>query len=381
MSDLQSKERIEQAKDLMESFAERTGIRTISDKSRERYLWTDAFAVQTFFGLSQIYEDSTYRKDAVRLIELVHENLGKFHPDDSRKGWISGLSEEEGKKHPTAGGLRIGKKLPEREQGEIFDERLEWDRDGQYFHYLTRWIFSLLLAAKETGDTKYALWAADLLKAGNRFIYSTGMGPRMYWKMSIDLSRPLVNGMGGHDPLEGLICAISIKEQISEEESGIATVKHKFKELSKNKSWSTSDSLGIGGLLLNTIKAAGFPDTEELPPSVKPERLLQESIISLEDYVAVKETNDPVHRRLAFRECGMSLGLRSYQGNKEKLISLEPTFKQLENYVFLAKEVEDFWLQPDHQEASTWTGHENINAVSLAASLVAEKYPEAFTLL
>jgi hypothetical protein len=34
--------------------------------------------------------------------------------------------------------LRIGKQLAERRPGERFDERLEWERDGQYFHYLTR---------------------------------------------------------------------------------------------------------------------------------------------------------------------------------------------------------------------------------------------------
>jgi len=34
---------------------------------------------------------------------------------------------------PTRGGLRIGKDLPERGPRAPFDERLEWDRDGQYF--------------------------------------------------------------------------------------------------------------------------------------------------------------------------------------------------------------------------------------------------------
>jgi hypothetical protein len=43
-----------------------------------------------------------------------------------------------GAAHPTRGGLRIGKKLPERRPGEAFQERLEWERDGQYFHYLTK---------------------------------------------------------------------------------------------------------------------------------------------------------------------------------------------------------------------------------------------------
>ncbi len=46
-------------------------------------------------------------------------------PDDSRRGWISGLGEAEGERHPTLGGLRIGKELPERRAGEPFDERLD----------------------------------------------------------------------------------------------------------------------------------------------------------------------------------------------------------------------------------------------------------------
>jgi hypothetical protein len=45
------------------------------------------------------------------------------------------------------GGLRIGKPLKERGANEPIDESLEWDRDGQYFHYLTKWMHALCRAA------------------------------------------------------------------------------------------------------------------------------------------------------------------------------------------------------------------------------------------
>ena len=80
-------------------------------------------------------------------------------------GWISGLEEQAGCRHPTAGGLRIGKSLKERSANEPLDERLEWDRDGQYFHYLTKWVHALCQTAFALGDFEYARWAVELGKA------------------------------------------------------------------------------------------------------------------------------------------------------------------------------------------------------------------------
>ncbi len=113
-----------------------------------------------------------------------------------------------GYEHPTCGGLRIGKKLAERKLDEPFDERLEWDRDGQYFHYLTKWMQALARVSLVTGDGRYLRWALELAKAAHAgFTYKLAVGKtrRMYWKMSVDLSRPLVASMGHHDPLDGLI--------------------------------------------------------------------------------------------------------------------------------------------------------------------------------
>jgi hypothetical protein len=84
--------------------------------------------------------------------------LGSHRPDDDRTGWLDGASAA----HPTRGGLRIGKHLPERGAGERLDERLEWDRDGQYFHYLTKWMHALDQVSASTGDPRFRVWAREL---------------------------------------------------------------------------------------------------------------------------------------------------------------------------------------------------------------------------
>lgn len=373
------KERPVEAKILMDSFAQRTGLQNNEGNPEERYLWTDAFAVQTFFGLYHTFGEETYKNYAFKLIDMVHETLGSYHPDDPRTGKLSGLSGEEAKKHPTAGGLRIGKKLPERLEEQSFNERLEWERDGQYFHYITRWIHALLQAGIESGEKKYNFWAAELFLASDKFIYSSGTEPRMYWKLSTDLSRPLVTGMGGHDPLEGLVCAVSVKEAIPEKAVEVEPITSKFYSMCRNQYWATSDSLGIGGLLLNTLKAVSLEDTKDFPPSSRPKALLEESLESLETYRKLKESDYSASRRLAFRECGLSLGLRSLYGAKEDLLEKGMAGEKIEDYLYLAEEIEEFWKKPSNQQVSTWIDHLNINAVSLAASLVAQTYPEVFS--
>jgi hypothetical protein len=88
------------------------------------------------------------------------------------------------------------------------DERLEWDRDGQYYHYLTKWMHALNRAGRVTGASIYTAWAIELAKtahAGFTYVPPTSSEKRMYWKMSIDLSYPVVRSMGHHDPLDGFI--------------------------------------------------------------------------------------------------------------------------------------------------------------------------------
>ncbi len=120
----------------MLEFAEITGLFPATS-SPKRYLWTDAFGVCNFLELYRQTGAGRYLDLSVALVEQVHAILGRYRDDDERQGWISGLDEDTGKLHPTRGGLRIGKKMKERDPSEPYDERLEWDRDGQYYHYLT----------------------------------------------------------------------------------------------------------------------------------------------------------------------------------------------------------------------------------------------------
>jgi hypothetical protein len=147
---------------IMSAFAVRTGLVGASHQCR-RYLWTDAFAVCNFIELYRRTGDQNYGRRAIELIDQVHSVLGRYRENDLRHGWISGLDDEIGRHHPTAGGLRIGKPLKERDAGEPFNEQLEWERDGQYFHYLTKWMHALCAAANLIGDA--ARWAVELASA------------------------------------------------------------------------------------------------------------------------------------------------------------------------------------------------------------------------
>ncbi|MFX0207582.1 MAG: hypothetical protein ACFFDT_16465, partial [Candidatus Hodarchaeota archaeon] len=121
--------------ELMLKFSEDTGL--TSSRPPRRYLWTDSFAVCNFLGLFQLTGERKFQDLALQLVDQVHRTLGQHRDDDDRSGWLGS------KEHPTGNGLRIGKPLPERKPHEPYDPNLEWERDGQYFHYLTKWMHAL----------------------------------------------------------------------------------------------------------------------------------------------------------------------------------------------------------------------------------------------
>ena len=99
--------------EIMTEFAKLTGLSPGGKVTPRRYLWTDAFAVCNFLELYSQTMDKKYKGFALCLVDQVHNILGRHRDDDPRTGWISGLDEQEGKKHPTKGGLRIGKEINE----------------------------------------------------------------------------------------------------------------------------------------------------------------------------------------------------------------------------------------------------------------------------
>jgi hypothetical protein len=302
------------AAQLMTAFASRTGL-SPSSQNQQRYLWTDAFAVCNFLELFERTGDELYRRCAIDLIDQVHHVLGRYRADDVRQGWISGLDEQAGQQHPTKGGLRIGKPLRERQHGEPIDERLEWDRDGQYFHYLTKWMHALCRAAFVISHPAYVAQALELAEtAFNRFGHKSPYGDVLgiYWKMSTDLSRPLTYSMGLHDALDGYITFRELqhaswakppKVQVPD----LAAAVESLSKLCRKRDWITTDPLGIGGLLFDACRLS------QLTGGDADEELLRELTDacekSLHAFLASRSLRRSSSQRLAFRELGLAIGL------------------------------------------------------------------------
>ncbi len=380
------------ARDIMNDFAKLTGLSSDSNMPR-RYLWTDAFAVCNFLGLYRQTSDEQYKDLALRLIDQVHFVLGRHRDDDLRTGWVSGLGEHEGRLHPTRGGLRIGKGMNERGPGDPYDEQLEWDRDGQYYHYLTKWMHALNRASRVTGDSTYNRWAIDLAKtAHDKFTYepSSGDQKRMHWKMSIDLSYPLVASMGHHDPLDGLITYLQLQATAAK-----GTNKSRRIDLSveitemgnicEGQSFGSDDPVGIGELLSAAYKLAQLIILEGIDQAGLLDALLDTSLSSLQSYArGTHFLKISANYRLAFRELGLSIGLHAI----EKLLGLikqaphDFSMKQhlhsraasLAQYTPLSDIIELFWLEPVNRQSDSWNEHRDINMVMLATSLAPSGY-------
>ena len=363
----------------MTRFAERTGL--ASSRPSRRYLWTDAFAVCNFLGLARATGEARYQDLARSLVDAVHRVLGRHREDDRRTGWLSGMSESEGVRQPTAGGLRIGKPLPERELHEHFDPELEWNRDGQYFHYLTKWMHALDQVSRHTGDPKFNGWARDLARtAHDAFVQgaSSARSPRrMIWKMSIDLTRPLVPSMGQHDPLDGFVTATELEATaaaFSKAAMGptLAREIESFGDMVDVHGLATTDPLGLGGLLMDACRVAQLSRKDD------PSRQLLDALLAvcahgLSVFGAGAEMDRQAESRLAFRELGLSIGLKAIPlmhenagGDRHLLARLEP----LRRHEPLGAAIDSFWLDPNHHHTRSWTAHLDINEVMLATSLV-----------
>ncbi len=382
---------LEIVEEIMLDFALITGIDPPL-KHPKRYLWTDAFAVCNYLELYNQSNDKRFLDLSLKLVDQVHHILGCYHLDDTRKGWISGLNKEDGEAHPTKGGLRIGKELNERPSDEPFNERLEWDRDGQYYHYLTKWMHALIRVSIITNDSDYARWALELVQAAHKgFTYNISNGmKRMYWKMSIDLSRPLVSSMGQHDPLDGYITYLELQETGKDIESyaGLPDITPEIVDIVqifRGMSWVTEDPLGIGGLLADSlifaqlnVKSSNSDERNNYEKLLR--KMLESAQVGLEYYARNNPQNYPAAYRLAFREMGLSIGikgvdylyniLKTNKGKFEHYNHLKQIVKSLSEFTPLAVSLDNFWLKDENRKINTWTEHREINMVMLATSLM-----------
>ena len=319
------------AETIMLEFAANTGLS--SEKPSRRYLWTDAFAVCNFIQLYKQTKKESYKELAIDLVEQVHHTLGKHRKDDPRKGWLSS------KEHPTRKGLRIGKPRPERTPDEPLDQDLEWERDGQYFHYLTKWMIALIKMGTLCNDNTYYLWAVDLLNASTAFIHDG----RMYWKMSIDLSRPLIQSMGQHDPLNGYATFKMVNRYVDRK---LKKQVARMRELADSIRLPTTDPLGLGEMLVYAYRLFQMGNDEDL---------ISKIIEAVRFGLTTFSKN--LHH-LPFRELGLAIGLdASKRMNKLK------SHWEVKQYIV------DYWL--NHRN---WKEHKEINQVMLATSLRPEEF-------
>jgi hypothetical protein len=377
--------------EIMQDYARLTGLAPANAHTL-RYLWTDAFAVCNYFELFGRTDDETYRDLGLSLVDQVHHTLGRHRDDDSRRGWISGLDSPEGERHPTAGGLRIGKQLRERRPHEQPNERLEWEQDGQYYHYLTKWMHALSCIGQVTGDPTYIRWAIELAQVAHaRFAYSpqTGGQKRMYWKMSIDLTYPLVSSMGQHDPLDGLVtyCELQAAAKGLFKESSLPGLDHEIAdmaEICRGMRLVTDDPLGIGGLLFDASRIAQLTVMGSLMDAGLLETVVESALLGMRSFAKGETLEYPPDYRLAFRELGLSIGL-SAANNIRKVVEVNPgllprnsalcrRIEDLMGYMPLREMIENFWIDGKKRQASTWIEHREINMVMLATSLAPGRF-------
>ncbi|KIW98457.1 uncharacterized protein Z519_00118 [Cladophialophora bantiana CBS 173.52] len=261
---------------------------------RGRYLWTDGFAVVNFLTLYQLTNESRYLTFAKNLITTVHNILGYTRNGKSR---LPGATDS----HPLDGGLRIGK----------HDESGP-DGDGQYFHYLTVWMFALNRTSLVSGERWYNDQAISMAKAILPHFMSNmeSIRPRMFWKVSMDLSRPLVMSEGNLDPVDGYVTYKLLQSTNADDPEILSEEVSLFKKIvdKKLRDYASTDTLDLGMTLWT---AHWFTPEEEWATHLTCRAIGCVKMLLENDYF-----DQPSRRRLAFREFGTALGVKAALSSK-----------------------------------------------------------------
>lgn len=271
-----------------------------------RYLWTDGFAVTNFLTLYKLTNDARYLTFARSLVQTVHDVLGYTRDGQSR---LSGATEA----CPLNGGLRIGK-----------HDEVGSDGDGQYFHYLTVWMFALNRMTHVSGDIWYNEQAVNMARAVlPRFMYSTDTTrPRMYWKLTMDLSKPLVTGEGNLDPIDGYVMYKLLQETAATlDKTNEGILEHEIVLLKKIvdtkwKNYHSTDPLDIG-MTLWTVYWLKEPEQWAVTLQKRAAHCLDQLVRSGYFNPKIKSPS----QRLAFREFGTALGVQCLLSGEDQATS------------------------------------------------------------
>jgi hypothetical protein len=236
------------------------------------------------------------------------------------------------------------------------------------------------------------VWGRELAETAHRaFVYPVGSGGRrrMYWKMSIDLSYPLVRSMGQHDALDGYVTCSQLRATASgiQGAAGRPVLDDEaadFESMIDRDGLETSDPLGLGGLMADAYRLAQLAEQGASVDVRLKDNLLGAALDGLEQYVRQGGLDEGAERRLAFRELGLAIGLEAVAAMRQQATGArEPSrtgravLERLGAYDPVRAKIIAFWLEPENQKARTWTEHRDINEVMLATALA----PDGFLVL
>jgi hypothetical protein len=176
----------------------------------------------------------------------------------------------------------------------------------------------------------------------------------MYWKMSVDLMRPLVASMGHHDPLDGYVTCLQL-DATTRRGADLGDAIADFRSMIDPSGLATADPLGIGGLLVDAYRLTQLDRDRPLRDA-----LLDAARAGLARYVRQPDLRLPAAHRLAFRELGLAIGIAA---------ALAMNAAGFAQYAELHRAIEAFWLDGEHRRSRTYSGHQDISDVMLATSL------------
>eukprot|EP00923_Selenidium_pygospionis_P013090 GHVN01022611.1.p1 GENE.GHVN01022611.1~~GHVN01022611.1.p1 ORF type:complete len:463 (+),score=79.89 GHVN01022611.1:151-1389(+) len=398
-----NKKEFELSVQVMMIFAHTTGlIPPDENKQRVRYLWTDAWAVINCVGLSRMARHYGENKSSDKMLRLGASTIAKTQQVLGSHRRAQFPNDSDNRSGPlTNGGMRIGKAYSEDLKVDPHDDPFSYDRDGQYFHYLTKWLNALCLFADETNDASLAELA---VRTANQILPSfhhvTRDGSNMlYWKMSIDLTHPTVRSMGAHDAVDGLIAYLQVKATAdrfqldghltaTDHLTATGHLSQHINLLSKViddqnvlcRSPRGSDSLEAGGLLINAVHLSAMMRCDSsLDQGDLLVRLLRHSLPIVKGcHREMCERPIGLQRRLPFRDFGLSTGLKgvvALHENENNSLNMKKSGQvwQLVDEILAAgvpvlKEMES-WNMSHLQTLASWRDHEQITNVMYASHL------------
>ncbi|HEX7468077.1 MAG TPA: hypothetical protein VF324_05770, partial [Methanobacterium sp.] len=203
------------------------------------------------------------------------------------------------------------------------------------------------------------------------------------------LERPLVPSMGQHDPLDGYITYNEIQngmKNLGLIESTESPLKREIEEMTdicQGISLITNDPLGIGGLLIDATRITQLIMKDGLNHFELLKMVLDSSIVGLRSYISDNPMDVPAEYRLAFRELGLSIGIKGLRIMIELISdnhgssiknSLNNRLKDLKSYMDLGYIIEKFWRDEKNRKTKNWINHRDINTVMLATTLAPQGF-------